>query len=349
MWLFETAPFQLYRALLEICQKDGAFVQQSHIFGNLLIAVAYFSIPMSLGYIMSKRNLEFKYIFGLFVAFILLCGTGHLIEVVILAYPMLRLQAAVMWLTGFVSIAAAIVVWKAIPLVIAMPTVAQMKKLVVERDKAIERLGANEIKLAEDRDLLIRELNHRVRNNLQIIEGTIMAQLRSIKDITCRAQITDTLGRIKAISRVHDQIYGNDNPNALDTAIFLDKICVELGQHFGAEVTTEIDSLMVTVDDAVPMAQIVNELLTNAIKYGKSEDGTTRIMVSLSPSDDGWNLMVTDHGRGFSADVMPSKPKSLGMRMIKALATQLGGALIVDSVPGRTTFAVKGFTPQLQS
>lgn len=148
------------------------------------------------------------------------------------------------------------------------------------------------------------------------------------------------LNRITAVSRVHDRIYADsDEPEHIETRECIESICQDLATQFAAPIETDVDHIMLSVDESVPVAMIVNELVTNAVKYGRRNDEAAKVKVSLKNQGEGrWMLSVEDNGPGI--DPKAQKSQSIGMRLIRSLATQLGGSVEVSSSPSGSKFSV---------
>jgi two-component sensor histidine kinase len=190
--------------------------------------------------------------------------------------------------------------------------------------------------------LLLRELNHRVRNNLAIVEGSLRLQAKDAHE-DCRDALNSALGRVRAMARVHERIYVDDaKPAHVDSGSFVTGICRDLETQFEVAIATDVDSLPVSVDESIPLAMIVNELVTNAIKYGRQPGEAAQVHVKLTRAGGNghWELCVSDKGPGIAPAAI--RGRSLGMRMIRSLAVQLGGELEVETNPGGSTFRVLG-------
>ena len=148
------------------------------------------------------------------------------------------------------------------------------------------------------------------------------------------------LNRIMAVSRVHDRIYSDGlEPGQIETREFVESICQDLRTQFGAVIETDVDPMMLSVDESVPMAMIINELVTNAIKHGRRGDEPPWVRVGLKSQGAGrWMLSVDDNGPGVPAQA--SQSRSIGMRLIRTLAAQLGGTLEITSSPSGSRFSI---------
>ena len=306
----------------------------AHVVSNTLIGVAYVSIPIVIvAYLRRRPEIEHRWVFWSFVTFILLCGLTHFAHVWTVWQPAFEMQAGIEILTAIVSLATAVALWPLLPRFAKIPTASEYQAVVVQLQEHRENLF-------RDKDILLRELNHRVRNNLAIVEGSLRLQAKGANEES-RNALLSALGRIRAISRVHERIYVDDaQPAHVDTRTFVTGICQDLAVQFSTPISADIDSLAVSVDESIPLAMIVNELVTNAIKHGRHSDETAQIQVTLkglSRRSD-WELQVCDEGPGVDPALVDGR--SLGMRMIKSLAVQLGGEIEVFSSPEGSTFRV---------
>jgi PAS domain S-box-containing protein len=192
-----------------------------------------------------------------------------------------------------------------------------------------------------DKTVLLREINHRVKNSLQLVSGLLNLQMASIDDNSAKALLKDASDRIAAVARVHYRLYQSDRFSTLDFAAFLEELCDDLAEASGASVcdlVLEAGALEINIDHAAPLGLIANELVTNAIKHRDTDPAVIRVALEAGP--DGYALTVSDNGPGLPADFNPAKSRTLGMRIVTALTRQLGGKLDVLPAAKGTTFRV---------
>lgn len=203
-----------------------------------------------------------------------------------------------------------------------------------------ERLRA----LLADRTLLLDEVNHRVKNSLQQIASVVRLQSRSVPDGAAREALEKTLDRIMAVGRVHEQLYRSGGALGLfDAGDYTEGLARELVASMGrADVVleTEVEPARLDMRQAAPLAIILNELITNALKYGCPPGRACIIRVAFMSEGEDYRLSVSDDGAGLPKGFTPISTKSLGMRAITALAGQLGGRFVVESPERGATFSV---------
>jgi PAS domain S-box-containing protein len=208
---------------------------------------------------------------------------------------------------------------------------------VTERRRARDALE----QAVADKTVLLREINHRVKNSLQLVSGLLNLQMASIDDTSARSMLKDASDRIAAVSRVHYRLYQSDRFSTLDFAAFLEELCDDLAEASGVSVCNlhlKADPLEINIDHAAPLGLIANELITNAIKHRDIDPAIIR--VSLEGDPDGYTLAVSDQGPGLPSDFDPTKSRTLGMRIITALTRQIGGKLDIAPRSKGTTFSV---------
>lgn len=210
--------------------------------------------------------------------------------------------------------------------------------------RALLRLHRSEqalrITLAE-RDLLLKEVNHRVKNSLQLVLSLLSLQSHEFSDPDARALFGQAITRISAIASVHERLYQENDPVTVDMQSYLAGLCAELeragsGDVRSASVTAQVESIRMPTENGVSVALIVNELVMNALKHGRPATGPGVINVRLArESHDELHLTVKDNGTGpTGADKHSS---GLGARLIQMLVRQLKGRLeIEDSSNGYT-------------
>lgn len=183
-------------------------------------------------------------------------------------------------------------------------------------------------------ETLLREVNHRVANSLQLVSAFVHLQAAALDDEGARAALQDTQRRIEAVGQVHRRLYTSDNVEAVDMAAYLDALVHELQDSWagavGARLTLTADPISLSTDRAVSLGVIVNELITNACKYAyaPAEDGEVRISL-LKDGDHGLRLIVEDDGRGIEPG-STAQGTGLGTRVIRAMADSLGAQIAYD-------------------
>jgi two-component sensor histidine kinase len=196
----------------------------------------------------------------------------------------------------------------------------------------------------EERDLLLRELDHRMRNNFQMVSALLALQQSRAADPAVKAALGDALSRVGSIADAHVSLYANRDAATVDMADYLNDICRNLaeGLMLGEVVRLECMACSAPMarDRAVAIGLIVNELVTNAVKYAFEEGEPGKIRVDFTRTDRGYELRVADDGKGLPPEPTPPARKGLGRGLVEAFARQAGGAL--RTVPGRgATFVLE--------
>jgi two-component system, sensor histidine kinase PdtaS len=175
------------------------------------------------------------------------------------------------------------------------------------------------------RDVLLREMQHRVKNNFQLILASIEMQKRRFEEPEVRRVLDHVSNRINAISLAHDQLAPRQDIHAVDVASYLRALCTSIeAQVENVAVELEADEIELAIDRAVPLGLILNEAATNAVKHAFGSEGG-RISVKLA-SGVGYGearLTIADNGRG----IVDPRPGGSGQKLIQALARQIGGEI----------------------
>ncbi len=188
--------------------------------------------------------------------------------------------------------------------------------------------------LLREKDLLMLEVHHRVKNSLQLVRALLQLQARSASDET-RTQLEAAAGRIMTISAVHRHLYEGGSATRTDAAAYLRALIGDIQAMVDApenhrEITVQADPLSLSADQTTPLGLITSELVANALKHG-----TGRVLVSLSSVPGGLQVRVEDEGPGFPPDFAPRLSGSLGMRLVTALAKgDPAQALVIDQSAG---------------
>lgn len=210
--------------------------------------------------------------------------------------------------------------------------VAQMFRAGASRD-----VGARQAQLAE-RDLMLRELQHRMKNNFQTVASLLEMQIRRSGDGEARQALREALGRVVSISEAHSSLYAaGQDVGAVDMSAYLNHLCANLAEalFLGAVVRLDCSAAAEALDRdrAVALGLIVNELVTNAAKHAFADGRPGQIRVAFSRDGEVYRLVVEDDGRGLPEDFATSR-RGLGRGLVEAFTRQAGGSLRVGEGPG---------------
>jgi two-component sensor histidine kinase len=210
--------------------------------------------------------------------------------------------------------------------------------LRIERERN-RQLADERGRLAERSDLLFRELQHRVANNLQMIGSVLALQIRHLEDRKARKALLEASNKLGMIGSIHRQLYDpSGDVVALDK--FLSDLTAQLmsaGGKPGVTHSVKADSgLSLMPDAAIPVALIMAEAIANAIEHGFADHDRGHISICLKRRDDGVELSVSDDGRGLPEDFDLESAGSLGIRISRILSQQLGAIFTVEGSQGGT-------------
>jgi two-component sensor histidine kinase len=182
-----------------------------------------------------------------------------------------------------------------------------------------------------EKEILLRELNHRVKNNLQIITSLLSLQKTRIADRDCQGLFAECQHRVRAIALAHQRLCGAPSLASIDLAVYFDQLARELSRSYclgPGHVTPKVvvEDTVLGVDQLVPTALIVNELVCNAFKYAFPEGRSGEVRVEVQRQNGNVSVSVSDDGVGFSPDDLSSHD-SVGLQIVQALVDQLSGKL----------------------
>ena len=208
---------------------------------------------------------------------------------------------------------------------------------ITERKQAEERLQAS----LHEKEVLLKEVHHRVKNNLQIIVSLLFLQSDQLKDPEDVTLFEDTQNRVKSMALVHESLYRTGDLAHFNFARYIERLSKDLlksqtpaGSHINLR--TELDEIAFDVDTAIPCGLILNELLTNALKYAFPDGRSGDIHIRLQAEGEHVTLRVRDTGIGFPEGFDFRKTESLGLQLVNMLTEQLGGTLTLTPEGGTT-------------
>jgi two-component sensor histidine kinase len=207
--------------------------------------------------------------------------------------------------------------------------VANLAGMAIERERHERNLTA----ALERHKYLLKELNHRVKNSLAIVNSVLGLQASRSTDPVLASHLREAMHRITAIAKAHELLYLGSDIESLDIGKYIETVCKDLNTGIpGHEIRVSADyGIEIPTDQAISTALIVNELITNAVKYAYPNKAG-EIWVTLSSyGDSGFSISVHDGGVGLPSDFSAGKKQGLGMRLVTALVQQLNGTLEVQA------------------
>jgi two-component system, sensor histidine kinase PdtaS len=215
--------------------------------------------------------------------------------------------------------------------------------------KAQEIEGQKEIIQASlvEKETLLREIHHRVKNNLQIISSLLNIQSSHISDEKVLASLNEGQSRVQAMSLIHQNLYQSDHLSNIDIESYMKQLVQYLTGMFqmgDQSISMEVNAKDINfdIDTAIPLGLIVNELVSNALKYAfdkNKNDGNIKIEIT-SISNEDYELKVSDNGKGIHDKSLIENSNSLGLKLVKILSRQLRGNFIHTNDEG-SVFVVK--------
>ncbi|MEL7561744.1 histidine kinase N-terminal 7TM domain-containing protein [Dehalogenimonas sp. 4OHTPN] len=211
----------------------------------------------------------------------------------------------------------------------------------IARDITESKKSAARIKRAlEEKELLLKEIHHRVKNNMQVISSLLKMQSRFVSDEPTRQMLRESEERIKSMSLVYNKLYESADLAHINIRDYAQELVHNLSHAYSmspgiVRISTEITEAAFDLDTAVPIGLIINELVTNSLKYAFPDGRRGEIIVSLKIENSRYSLSVKDNGIGLPEGFDARGGRSLGLRLVTALAEhQLGGKMTVKRDAG---------------
>jgi len=186
---------------------------------------------------------------------------------------------------------------------------------------------------------LIKELHHRVKNNLQVVSSLMSLQSRRLEDKNARLAMDEGKKRVDAMAMIHQKLYMDNELASVHIGEYLNDLAASLAGSFGFSTSSIITEFSLAdtnmdIDRAVPIGLIVNELITNAFKHAFKETADPKVYISLLQPGENIELKVSDNGKGIQENQLPDS--SLGMKLVKTLVNQLEGTMNIINTNGTT-------------
>ncbi|MBC7944933.1 MAG: PAS domain S-box protein [Burkholderiales bacterium] len=212
--------------------------------------------------------------------------------------------------------------------------------VVAMRDITEHRQKEQAISAAlREKETLLKEVYHRVKNNLQVVTSLFNLQIRTLPDGHARTVLQESADRVRAMALVHEKLYQAGNLSSINLKGYIDDLCHRLGAAAGAsergvDIVSAVEPVDVGLETAVPLGLILNELVSNSLKHAFPDGREGILSVVLECFDDGTALlMVADNGVGMAVAAAPP-PVTMGIKLIETLSRQLDGELTFESAGG---------------
>lgn len=207
------------------------------------------------------------------------------------------------------------------------------RKTIVEQQKKITLS-------LEEKETLLREIHHRVKNNLQVISSLLRLQIRVTDDQKVKKALNEGQARIESMSLIHQSLYQKENLSGIQMKSYLEKLTKSIFNTYRIDISNvqlhlEIEDVNLSIDTVVPLGLIINELITNSLKYAFKKQNSGKIWVCLINKADGLYLQVKDNGIGFPSEVIEKRTsKSFGFTLINTFTKKLDAVLSIQNHNG---------------
>jgi two-component sensor histidine kinase len=191
----------------------------------------------------------------------------------------------------------------------------------------------------EEKEVLLREIHHRVKNNLQFVWSLLNLQTRHVKDKQTLETLNEGKNRVKTMALIHQKLYQADNLKGIDIGQYIDNLTKNLFDTYHVDeskvkVLTDIDPMVLDIDTALPLGLIMNELITNSLKYAFKGVENGELEIKLKKQDQNLSLTVKDNGKGMTEKPDLDALETFGLRLVQSLAKQLKAKVDIDVTSG---------------
>lgn len=206
----------------------------------------------------------------------------------------------------------------------------RLEQTVSERTLQLKQSLSEQAELLSDKDMLMREIHHRVKNNLQVISGLLELQSNAVADDTAKDALMEGRNRVRSIALIHQNLYQFENLSRIELKRFVNDLCRQTESVYKKQTKIEMNIAVpvvyLDIDSAVPLGLIMNELLTNSFKYAFDNGAAGRIAIEIDIVSEGkYELIYSDNGPGLPPDFDLTRVTTLGMQLIHDLSRQIGG------------------------
>jgi len=227
-------------------------------------------------------------------------------------------------------------------------TFNENKNLLIIAEKEIEsrKNAENKIKLSlEEKNILLQEIHHRVKNNMQIISSLLNLQTRYVDDEEAVNVLKESQNRVRSMAMIHEKLYQSNDLSHINFVDYIQSLVSNLFYSYNIKnlqikSILEIDDIRLNMETAVPCGLIISEIVSNSLKYAFPNEMHGEILVSLKSVEDGYELIISDNGVGLPEELDFDNNKSLGLILVKSLTEQIDGEITIHRNHG-TEFKIR--------
>jgi len=206
---------------------------------------------------------------------------------------------------------------------------------ITERKQMEEELE----KSLQEKEMLLKEIYHRVKNNLMVISSLLNLQARYIKDKEALGIFRESQNRAKSMALIHERLYRSDDLKRINFGEYIRTLAADLFHTYAADpslikLSINVEDVMLDINTAIPLGLVVNELISNSLKHGFPEGREGKINIDFHSEDATLILTVFDNGVGFPTDLDFRNTESLGLRLVNSLTEQIDGKIELDRSQG---------------
>jgi two-component sensor histidine kinase len=216
----------------------------------------------------------------------------------------------------------------------------ELEARVQERTTELMLANENLSKEVHEKEILLKEIHHRVKNNLQVISSLFNLQAGQVRETGTLQILRDSQTRVRSMALIHEKLYQSKNLARIDFGEYVQSLATDLFRSYqrtlgGIQLKVQVDEVYLDLDQAIPCGLILNELVTNALKYAfpGGREGTIRVELH-NETGNMVTLRVMDDGIGLPNDLDVHTTKTLGWQLINSLVAQLDGRLEIDNTHG---------------
>jgi len=229
-------------------------------------------------------------------------------------------------------------------LILLTETAREWGKDLKLKNKSIEIQNIEINHRAREKEILLKEIHHRVKNNMQVITALMALQAQQANDKKLSAELLTTRNRIQSMAMIHEMLYSTGEFAFINYEQYLNQLIPKLvssikGVDSNITVHIAAQTVNLNIDTAIPLSLLINELITNSLKYAFPNGNEGCISIKINPYSGHYEMNISDDGVGFPVDFDDKTSTSLGIRIVKNLVIQLEGTLVRENTKG-TSYAI---------